>query len=152
MLTERFWSKVDRRGPDQCWEWTGWKDDAGYGLLKIRGKRHRAHRLSYEDATGTAPGLMFVCHRCDNPSCVNPAHLFLGTNAENLADRDRKGRQSRSIGEASYWARLTFDEVAELRQLRAEGWRQVDLAARYGVSQPAVSMICSGKRWPQRTE
>lgn len=91
---ELFWAKVDRRGPDECWEWTAARSPNGYGRFKPKGMGQKtASRWSYEMHVGPIPDGMQVCHTCDNPPCVNPAHLWLGDHAANAADRDAKGRQ-----------------------------------------------------------
>lgn len=104
---ERFWPKVDRSGgPEACWPWVGTKNSAGYGRFCVSARRHprrpprvMAHRVAYRLCVGEIPAGLFVCHACDNPPCCNPAHLWLGTNADNTADRDEKGRTA--SGEAN---------------------------------------------------
>ena len=92
-LEERFWAKVDKRGPDKCWPWTGARNNREYGQICIGGHQGRlllAHRVSWELAHGSIPKGMCVLHRCDNPLCVNPCHLFLGTHRENMEDSVRR--------------------------------------------------------------
>lgn len=98
-LNERFWAKVNKAtglGPDgECWEWTGHLMKFGYGVVRADGKVRKAHRVSYALNNGPVPDDMMVCHRCDNPSCVRPDHLFLGTQQDNMDDRMAKGRYRR---------------------------------------------------------
>lgn len=91
MNIERFWSKVDKRGPDECWPWTGGKFWDGYGWFSVAGAKKKAHRVSFFLQHGRWPEPCCL-HRCDNPGCVNPVHLFEGTHTDNMRDRERKGR------------------------------------------------------------
>lgn len=150
-LAARFSAKVDTSaGPNACWPWIASRGTGGYGQIFQAGRPIGAHRVAYELHAGRAvpPGL-FVLHRCDNRPCCNPAHLFLGTQADNIADMDRKGRGRRPSvrGERAGLAKLTDEQVMELRALYAAGARQVDLAARFGVRQSTVSSIVRRATW-----
>lgn len=135
------------RNAEGCWGWRGAVDKAGYASLSP----FRAHRLSYELFKGPIPEGLSVLHHCDNPPCTNPDHLFVGTHADNMADATAKGRllgrPNRPRGEAVKNSKLTEEKVRELRRLAAAGWRTVDLAARYGISEDAVWLVKAGKRW-----
>lgn len=129
-----------------CVVFTGYRNRKGYSSVRCDGRNEMGHRLAYEVMVGPIPDGMFVCHRCDNPPCVNPEHLFVGSPAENSADMVAKGRSPRQRGEASGKARLTDDDVREMADLRREGVPLKDIAARFGVSGPHVSRILRGKR------
>jgi|ERR671926_686610 hypothetical protein len=139
----RFWNLVDRRSGNECWHWQGGVDRDGYGTFRFHGRTVRAPELALSFTTGElrAQGLD-TCHSCDTPSCVNPAHLRFDTRHSNVQEMHERGRAPRG-------GRLTDDEVVTIRQRRAAGARQKDLAAQFGVSESLVSMIIRGIRWPQ---
>ena len=128
-----------------CFLWTGTTTGGGYGRVR-RGKRtHYAHRVAYELFVGPIPGGMNVLHRCDTPACVNPDHLFLGTPADRVRNRDEKGRAA--AGEQHFRARLTEDDVRTIRARAAAGETQRPLAREYGVDQATISNIVTRKSW-----
>lgn len=157
-MTDRFWSKVDRsRGDDACWTWTAGRSQQGYGWFYFKPKTPRqAHRVAMEMYLGhPIPPRMHVLHRCDNPPCVNPRHLFLGTNAVNVADRVSKGRSATTAlgmpGERHPNAKLTEGRVAEIRALLRSGcYSHAQIAALYGVSASLIQGINAGKYWRTR--
>jgi hypothetical protein len=131
------------RAPSGCLEFTGHKDKNGYGSLIISGRINiRAHRLSYSCFKGPVPSDMLVCHSCDNPSCVEPSHLFLGDSSDNKNDSVRKGRNVR--GERSPSAILNSSQVLAIRQDTRD---RRFIAADYGISRAAVDDVRSGKSW-----
>lgn len=135
-----------------CWEWTGARKKEGYGATGYRlapGKRRlvHAHKLSWEIHFGPVPVGIQVCHRCDNPPCVNPDHLFLGTQADNIADMIAKGRHVAVRGAASPHAKLTEEAVSSIRKLRAQGVTLQELAEMYGVALQNISMAANRKSW-----
>lgn len=146
---KRFWEKVKIGPADDCWIWQG-KPVGGYGRITIGGSVIRAHRLSWQLAHGPIPEGMLVCHNCpggDNPLCVNPAHLFLGTNADNTADKIAKGRARYAQGSRVSGAKLTEADVLVIRDLRADGHTYQRIAARFRVSERAISRITRGEGW-----
>ncbi len=148
-IADRFWTKVAKRGPNECWEWCASLSNKGYGKIGRNGGGGHvpAHRVSWELSNGPIPNVQCVLHRCDNPPCVNPAHLFLGTKADNTADMISKGRNVPPRGEMSGRAKLTNDAVIDIRSRHANGERQVDLAHEYNLNDGTISRIISGKRW-----
>ena len=142
-LSDRFWRKVARSGPADCWEWQAALCTGGYGSA-WNGRSVLAHRMAYELHNGPIPGGLVVRHRCDNPRCVNPAHLELGTQADNVRDRVRRGRSRYLHGEQNHQAILTASQVEEIRQSPMTGKA---LAAAYGVSPMTISNIRTGKSW-----
>ena len=136
-LVERFWTKVDKRGPDECWSWLAYVGEKGYGQIKADGNRKmlRAHRVSWELNIGPIPDGLCVCHHCDNPPCVNPAHLFVGTYGDNNRDAYRKGRKvpptPDNRGELNGQAKLT---EAHVHKILVSTETQRGLAYRHNVS------------------
>lgn len=149
--TDRFWSKVDKRAPHQCWPWLGYVAAHGYGVFNLaRRLPVRVHRYAWELHNGPIPDGLFVCHHCDNKVCVNHRHLFLGTHNDNMADATRKGRMpiNPRPGEENGRAILTAEQVAEIRTLGRSVSRQ-EIAERFGISIHYVSNLRMGIRWPQ---
>lgn len=150
VMPQRFWSKVDIRGPGEYWPWTAYANPGGYGRFGINGRLKYAHRVAWELTRGEIPNGMFVLHHCDNPPCCNsehPDHLFLGTKADNAADRDKKGRlvPLRVLrGEENLSAKLTEVEVLEIR---ASDEPNKILAEKYGVGVKAIWRIRARRRW-----
>ncbi len=133
---ERFWSRVDRRGPDDCWLWNRGTNGDGYGCFKCDGgEQIGAHRFSWSLENGPIPAGKHVLHSCDNPPCVNPDHLFLGTHSDNLADAAEKGRMHGGR------AKLTNEQVLEIR---TSDLSLRKLAAKFGVTFQAISYARRG--------
>lgn len=144
-VVERFWQKVNPGdGGPGCWTWQAGKDRQGYGIFAGPNSA-RAHRASWELFRGPIPSGAIICHHCDNPGCVNPAHLFLGTPKQNTADMLRKGREAK--GARHGLAKLTDQKVRDIRRLHGAGVSQYDLADLFRVSQPAIGAIVRRKTW-----
>jgi HNH endonuclease len=156
-VLDRIWAKVDKNGPTPshrpelgpCWIWTG-QIHEGYGRIRINKRAHTAHRVLWALLFGEPSDDICVCHKCDNPQCMRPEHMFLGTRADNNADRESKGRYRPhgQAGEAHHAAKLTDDKVREIRALVADGsLKKSAIARRFGVSPGTVSNIISRLGW-----
>lgn len=156
---ERFWKSVDKKGPSDCWNWLAGRVSGGYGRFhfNFNGKtRHSAHRLSYAMHNAVDMQDLFVCHRCDNPSCVNPDHLFLGTCLDNVRDMIAKGRK-RFGKPADYKhlprgsrhgsAKLSEQQVLEIRRVYPKEGSTSELGERFGVSPAMIQLIINRKNW-----
>ena len=149
---ELFWSKVDTSG--ECWVWQACRSAFGYGRIRIEGKEYRAHRVSYIWEYGPIPDGVEVCHRCENPPCVRPSHLFLGSHSVNMTDASTKGRNAthlyperRPRGERHGNTHLKVGDVDEIRKLALSGIPQRTLAKRYSVHQATIHRIVRHKVW-----
>lgn len=146
---ELFWSRVIIDPNTGCWIYEEPRHTQGYGLLGVHGEQYYAHRVSYTIHYGPIPYKMEVCHSCDNPPCVKPKHLFLGSRKENAYDSVRKGRQDPRDGENNPAARLTWSDVEWIRKvylLEAE-FTQANLAKLFGVTNATISNVINNRTW-----
>lgn len=147
----RFWDKVaicaSRQAgmSDDCWHWAGHCNRDGYGRLMVNGKTEGAHRVSWSLHHGEIPKKAHILHRCDNPRCVNPGHLFIGDQRSNVRDMVKKSRHQH--GESNGNSKLTEKGVADIIARLASGERNKELAAEYGVKSNTISAILSGRTW-----
>lgn len=141
-LSDRFWVKVNVGAPDECWRWLAYINRHGYGRFRHKGAQTNAQRVAYELKVGPVPQGMHVLHRCDNPACCNPAHLFLGTNSDNAADRHSKGRDAAMEGNGR--AKLT---AAKAREIRSSNLSIREAAMAFGVGKSTVHHIRKMHTW-----
>lgn len=153
-LEHRFWKNVQMESKNECWKWLGKKDSHGYGEIRIfeEGKRERklekAHRISWRLMFHKSiPKGVFICHHCDNPGCVNPYHLFLGTHLDNMLDKKHKGRCNSPKGESHSFHKLTEQQVKEIKSIKIKYGDLTRLAKKYGVTKQAIKLIVNGKNW-----
>ncbi len=144
-LDVRFWTKVDKS--KDCWEWTASRTKLGYGRFNFGKQVVGAHRVAWILENGEIPESLFVCHRCDNPPCVNPSHLFVGTPLDNSADRAQKGRGGSMPGEFNPSAKLSMLDAKHIRTLRAGGWQLKSLASMYRVAIQTIWRVTKNRKW-----
>lgn len=138
-----FWQQVEKT--ESCWLWRGPVHYSGYGVFLFDHRRYQAHRFSWQLAHGEIPDGLHVLHHCDVRACCRPDHLWLGTDLDNMRDRDEKGRGASHRGEKNGRAKLTDDQAREIRAAR--GVKGTDLARKYGVSPTRIARIRNGKEW-----
>jgi hypothetical protein len=147
-VENRFWSKVLTGEDDVCWEWQACYTGIGYGQFGYKGKNILSHRFSYLLNKGPIENGLHVLHKCDNPKCVNPSHLFLGTAQDNMIDMNNKGRGNQPKGEKQHFAKLTEKQVIEIRQKYAtNNYTHRQLGKEYNVSNVVVCNIINRIIW-----
>ena len=145
----RFWNKINKTNKHECWEWLGSKDSCGYGRFGFRYTLLSSHRVAWELTNGKIIDTLHILHRCDNPACCNPDHLFIGTHQDNMNDRDMKGRAGGGslIGEANPRSKFTEGQIISMRNLYKSGLKQKIIAVKFHTSQPVISAIVNDKYW-----
>jgi len=147
---DRFWSRVDKSYDNGCWKWAAGKNGDGYGVIRVNGRMESAHRVSWViHNKKDIPKGMTVCHTCDNPPCINPSHLFLGTHFDNMRDMAEKGRANKPIGEKNGRNKLTEKEVIEI--FYAKGVYRI-IGAKYGITRSLVGQIKRKRIWQHITK
>lgn len=143
----KFWDKVAIGNIEDCWEWKNGKDKDGYGKVCINYKHTRSHRVAYTLTYGKIEGGLWVLHKCDNPPCCNPRHLFLGTPKDNAVDRALKGHNKEQEGKKNKMSKLEDTKIVEIRKLVKNGLSTYKVGKMFGVSQQTISSICCYKLW-----
>ena len=146
-LQDRLLSKVIIDTSTGCWVWLGCKRKEGYGRISVKGRSEATHRMSYTLFNGTIPKGLLVCHKCDNPSCINPEHLFVGTDLDNSKDKIKKGRQFVLKGENVSNSILTNTKVMQIRSLCKDGLTLKEISEMFGVSITTIHRVKIRKTW-----
>jgi hypothetical protein len=156
---EVLWSKIDVKTEDECWNWKGYKNEDGYGRTWINDCGYYAHRVIYDlvypniitlSAPKNTDETGFILHTCDNPSCCNPKHLWVGNCSENIADKVKKGRSADFSGDKGPNCKLSMAQAQEIRQKRKDGISTKELANQYGVSLSSIKTLLAGKSYVPR--
>ena len=156
---EVLWSKIDVKTEDECWNWKGYKNEDGYGRTWINDCGYYAHRVIYDlvypniitlSAPKNTDETGFILHTCDNPSCCNPKHLWVGNCFENIADKVKKGRSADFSGDKGPNCKLSMAQAQEIRQKRKDGISAQELANQYGVSLSSIKTLLAGKSYVPR--
>lgn len=140
--------RLDRNtfySPDGCWYWTGSVKVTGYGIISVKDRLYAAHRISYAIRKGPVNNL-FICHTCDNPKCINPDHLWMGTDMDNVLDKVQKGRCFSGSGELNGLAKLTEKQVLEIRSLNGKV-KPIEIAKKYSMSRTGINHILTRSTW-----
>ncbi|UOF80253.1 endonuclease [Caudoviricetes sp.] len=153
-----LWSKVDKRGEDECWEWKGFKNEQGYGRTWINDKGYYAHRVIFNlvypntitlNAPKSTDDYGFLLHTCDNPPCCNPKHLFVGSHEDNMADKANKGRCPDFSGGKGPRCKLTMSQAREIRQKRQAGISAKKLSEMYQISLASIKTLLRGDSYKE---
>lgn len=146
-VIERFWLKVNKQGDNGCWVWTGCLNSCGYGALKIGQQTFGAHRVSLAISGKEIPDGLCACHICDNPPCVNPEHLWIGTHKQNMWDSVEKDRHHHLRGEQMHIAKLKTPQIHQIRQMGLDGVANAIIAQQFNVHQSTIRKVLDGRTW-----
>lgn len=146
---ERLLNSIEIDEQSNCWNWTKAKHRQGYGHTAYKSKYILAHRLSWIIFIGDIPENNNICHKCDNPSCINPDHLFIGTQTDNVKDCKNKNRAHKSHGEKHLWTKLTKSQVDEIRSEDSKKYTRYELAEKYNISYSGIVCILKNRCWKQ---
>ncbi len=145
---EDVWKRINKKSDEECWNWIGVISKTGYGHMRINYKHHLVHRIVYKEICGSIPEGMCVLHKCDNRSCCNPKHLYIGTYKDNSCDMINRGRKASQIGEKNNASKLTNEEINQIKFLFSTGkYFQKELGKMFGVTQSNISCIVRDVTW-----